>query len=179
MLDAETIYDKVNDLIKKHGTRDPFTIAEDLNIMISDEHDLNNLLGVFTYKWRHRIILINSKLGGRLKTMTVSHELGHAVLHVFEAKTGALKEFSMFKLKSTTEYEANAFAAHLLIDDDDILELIYSGYSIDEIAQGLEVYPQLVAIKIKELIRLGHKLPLPCDINSCFLKDVEINEEYD
>lgn len=179
MIDAEFIYKKANSLVKQFGTNDPYGIAEGLGIIVDDTSDLNSLLGVFTYKWKHRIIMLHTRLCGHLRIMTGAHELGHAVLHIDEAKQGALKEFSMFKLKTKTEYEANAFAAHLLIDDDDLLELAYSGYTVEQMASILEVFPQLVAIKIKEMIKLGYDLILPCDIDSCFLKDINIDDYLD
>ena len=49
-------------------------------------------------------------------------------------------------------------AADILLDDEEILEYIYEyNYSAEEIAQILGTDINLVALKVSELIRRGHK----------------------
>ena len=62
----------------------------------------------------------------------------------------AFYEMEMFNLKDTTEYEANLFAANLLIDTDELKDMIYQGYDIVSIASAMNVNVNLIAIKIVE-----------------------------
>ncbi len=58
-------------------------------------------------------MFLNPRIDGQLKEMVVAHELGHDQRHRDIAKAGQpLKEFSLFRMKDTTEYEANAFASY-------------------------------------------------------------------
>ena len=41
-----------------------------------------------------------------------------------------LQEFTLFDMRSEMEYEANAFAAHLRIDSEELLELAGHGYDV-------------------------------------------------
>ena len=53
------------------------------------------------------------------------------------------------------EYEANLFAAQLMLPDDEIKELIYRGYDVQQIAKTMRSDINLVAIKVSELNRHG------------------------
>ena len=48
------------------------------------------------------------------------------------------------------------FAAHLLIDDDELLEVLQQGYDVFRAAQILEVNPVLLNIKLYELNDEGY-----------------------
>ena len=68
------------------------------------------------------------------------------------------------------EREANIFAAHLLIDDNQIDELIRSGYELSQVAAILEVDEQLALFKINEMIRRGYRYTLNRSPSPFFLK---------
>ena len=53
------------------------------------------------------------------------------------------------------EYEANLFAAQLMLPDDEIKEYIYRGYDVQQIARAMRSDINLVAIKVAELNRQG------------------------
>jgi Zn-dependent peptidase ImmA (M78 family) len=61
-------------------------------------------------------------------------------------------------MTSKAEYEANIFASDLLIDDDEILSLIYEEREIYNIAGELSVDINLALIKVAELRKRGHDL---------------------
>ena len=46
-------------------------------------------------------------------------------------------EFELFNITNSTEYEANLFAANLLLDDQSIESLIRDGFDIVQIARSL------------------------------------------
>lgn len=76
-------------------------------------------------------MFLNPRIDERLKEMVIAHELGHDQRHRDIAKAGQhLKEFSLFRMKNTTEYEANAFAAHILLPNDEVYLLTREGYSM-------------------------------------------------
>ena len=45
------------------------------------------------------------------------------------------------------EYEANLFAAQLALPDDEVLEMIYAGYDVEQIARAMNSDINLVALK--------------------------------
>ena len=117
MIDSFYIYSKANEIVKQTDTRNPMQIASDTGIMLRYSDELDQLLGLYTYRWKHRIILLNDKMDDIMARMVCAHELGHDHLHRDLAKGDGLKEFVLFNMKDNTEYEANAFAAHILLDD--------------------------------------------------------------
>ena len=54
------------------------------------------------------------------------------------------------------EYEANVFAAQVSLPDDEILDYIYAGYDIGQIAKMMESDINLVALKADALIAKGY-----------------------
>ena len=105
-----------------------------------------------------------------VRIVVIAHELAHHTRHRSLAKKDNLKEFPLFNIKGKTEYEANAFAAHLLITNDAIIELAKNGYTAEQIACELNVIPQLVLIKVHELNCMGYEDLRLSDIpDGCFL----------
>ena len=86
-----------------------------------------------------------------------------------------MKEFGLFKMmKNNTEYEANAFASHLLIDTDEFLELARDGRSISEIACIMNTDINIALIKWKELDTIGYDLHAPMDTKGDFMKNIKV-----
>ena len=72
----------------------------------------------------------------------------------------------LFNITDETEYEANLFAANLLVDDETLLELLRSGQDIVAAARALGVNVNLLAIKLAEMKKAGlplNDLPLSPD----------------
>ena len=151
MIDLFYIYSKATEMVKQTGTRNPMKIASEIGVMLRYSEELDKLLGLYTYRWKHRIILLNDKMEEIMARMVCAHELGHDALHRDIAKGDGLKEFVLFNMKDTTEYEANAFAAHLIIDDDDIYSMSKDKYDVVQMAKMLNVNINLVLIKLQEL----------------------------
>ncbi|SKC79863.1 Predicted Zn peptidase [Maledivibacter halophilus] len=151
------ILKKVDKLIKIHKTRNPFEIAESMNITVKYD-DLGSLKGFYFYQSRFRYIVINENIDDRLKPIICAHELGHDRLHQSFAKSGAIKEFSFFDMSAKPEREANLFMAELLVTDDDILNLTKLGYNHDFIARELGVPIEVVDFKGQILRKKGFKI---------------------
>lgn len=107
--------------VKKYDTRDPFQIAESLNIQIQIGQ-LGTPCGCYMFLKNHRCIFLNENLSDNEMKLVMSHELGHAVMH---RKTNCyFIRNKTFLLDSKIELEANTFAINLLIPDDTIMEII-------------------------------------------------------
>lgn len=145
-------------------------IAKKLGIIVFYNTELGSLLGIYTYMIRNRIIILNSKLGEYQKIMVLAHEIGHDRFHKKYAQTG-LQEYQIFDMRSSMEYDANAFAAHLLIDTEEIIEFMHSGqYDLWGIASSFNVNVNLVLIKMQELNRMGYNFRIPMDHNPKFFR---------
>lgn len=107
----------IKELTQKYQTNDPFKIAKAKNIYLR-YHDLVNTYGFYcTYK-RVRMIHINNRLDEHLQRFVCAHELGHAVLHP-NANTPFLRKNTFFSVDKI-EVEANYFAVHLLLSNEDL-----------------------------------------------------------
>ncbi|PHA82788.1 ImmA/IrrE family metallo-endopeptidase [Bacillus pseudomycoides] len=114
------INNAVNQLCKKYNTRDPFELANCLNINVF-YHDLHEEInGFYKYEKRNKFIAINSNLSSTMQRTVCAHELGHAILHP-QANTPFLRK-NTFLSVDKLEIEANIFAALLLIDKDTIIQ---------------------------------------------------------
>lgn len=172
---AETISRKANELVKLCGTRDTLRIAEDIGIYLHHIDDLKELLGMYSYQHKERHILLNSNMDYITTQMVCGHEIGHDALHRDQAKTEmGLQEFTLFDMRSEMEYEANAFAAHLRIPDDELIELMGQGYDVVAISAIMQTNVNLMLIKLNELNRMGQHLNLPYLPKSDFLRNIEI-----
>ncbi len=158
-----------NGLIRKYGTRDPFVIAKSLGIEILYCSGLNRLKGMYRIIKRNRFIILNEKNSPEMNRIVCAHELGHDRLHRDFAKSTPIQEFMLYDMASRHEYEANIFAASLLLDDGEVLEYIANGYDTLQIAKATKTDINLVALKVDYLIRNGHDL-VKQEHNSKFLK---------
>ena len=170
MILSQDIYKKATQTVKKCGTRNPVKIAQELGVHLYYE-SFNSLLGLYTCKWRRRMIFINSALEEPISTIVLAHELGHDFLHR-EMATNGLREYNIFGIKDRTEQEANAFAAHLLLDDDEVLGLVEEGLSLNEIASILNTSTDLLLIKLEQMNALGHSISIPYPSDSGFIKQL-------
>ena len=160
--------------MRRQEHRDLKELALSNGIEISYRDDFKHLLGMYVYAWRHRMIFLNGRLEEPMQTMVLAHEIGHDRLHRQQAKQSPFQEFVLFDMKDTTEYEANAFAAHLLLPDEDVMEHLQSGMDLAQAASSLRVNINLLLIKLTEMNRLGMDLPLPFEPDGAFFRKIQI-----
>lgn len=172
MIDSFGIYKKANALVKRIGTRDTRQIANELGIKIYYE-GYDDLLGMYTYRWKQRMIFINNNLDDHMRQMVLAHEIGHDIFHRNLASNG-LKEFELFDMKNNTEYEANIFGSHLLIDNDEVLTLARDGYDIVQISSMLNSHINLLLIKMQEMNKMGYDFNVPYRPEGDFLKKIKV-----
>lgn len=164
------IYDSVQSKIKKSRTRNPFTIAEDNGIMLIFDSNLNKMKGMYTIIKRNRIIILNDNMPERMQQIVCAHELGHDALHRQFAKDGGLREFMLYDMKSRPEYEANMYAADLLLDDEEVMELAKDGYDMQQVAGMLNTDINLIGLKMASMNYRGFYLRIGIEPKSDFLR---------
>ncbi len=157
-------------LVRKYGTRDPLAIAAGLGIIIKECPDFGSLKGMYTVIKRNRYIFLNNQLDETTKRIVCAHEIGHDQLHRALVKNGVMKEFTLYDMKSTPEYEANIVCAEILLDTEEVLSHIYDDhYTAAEIAQIMQTDINLVALKVAHLDSIGYRLN-PQEFRSDFLR---------
>lgn len=171
---AETIYQKANELVRQSGTRNTLQIADDLGILVHYIDDFKELLGMYTYRHKERHILLNANMEDMVMQMVCGHEIAHDTLHRDRAKGPmGLQEFELFDMRNEMEYEANAFAAHLRIDNEQLFDLVRQGYDVVQLSSIMGTNINLMLIKLNELNRMGFQLNLPYIPHSDFLKSIQ------
>ena len=166
------IIESVKATIGKEGSNDPFEICRRKNINVV-YHKLGTLKAYFFCVSRIMNIVINQDADDVAKKVLCAHELGHAILHARLASDNGFHEMNLFDATTPAEYEANLFAAELLIYDEDILDLIRDN-SYYEIAQRLSLPSQLVDFKCRIMQSKGYKITPPSISSSSFLKNTQI-----
>lgn len=173
MIDTKGIFRTANELVQAYGTRDPIEIAECSGVNVFHVDYFKDLLGMYMYKLDTASIFLNNMLDEFMLKIVSAHELGHDRLHRHIADHG-FQEFELFRMHNATEYEANAFAAHLLIDTDECMELVRNGYDVVTAAKMLNTEINLLLIKLQELQRLGYDFRMPMTPRGDFLKNIRI-----
>lgn len=119
-MNKQIIKKMANKYSAKYSTRNPFELAEYLNIRVF-QVPLGNLSGFYKYMKKHKCIFINSDIEDLgLKRFVMAHELGHALLHTKD--NCYFMDNKTFMNTSKIEIEANMFACELLISDCTIHE---------------------------------------------------------
>ena len=156
------IWTRANAIVRKYGggTRDPFRIADAKGYTIESLYVRPDGTKGFAklLPGRHIFLYINRNLSEEMQRMTCAHELGHAVLHRRDLAQGILCEFDLFEAKTTLEYEANLFAAYLLMDEKEVIREVSEGCSLEWIASHMGVHQNFAALLIRSLDARG-KLP--------------------
>jgi Zn-dependent peptidase ImmA (M78 family) len=168
-MEFKRIVEKSRHLVQKYKTRDPLELAGALGIHVRYSREFTTLKGMYVIISQNRFIIVNGKLDEQTKRLVVAHEIGHDRLHRDLAEKSVISEFSLYKVDSRPEYEANLFAAELLINTDTLLELIYDGYECEEAARILGIDVNLLSLKIAALKCQGIDLREQ-EYNAKFLK---------
>jgi Zn-dependent peptidase ImmA (M78 family) len=112
----DKIKDNIKDLVKKNKTRNPFELAEALEIILVESSLKDGLNGCYHEKAGFQFIYINRDLPYEKRLMVAAHELGHAILH--RGRNILYLSNNTYYTRGTFEREANLFAAELLLEDD-------------------------------------------------------------
>ncbi len=155
MMNIEGIVDQLKE---KYGTGDPDILACAMGVHIYEREDFTRLLGMSAKVGGRSCIFLNAGMESQERRIVLAHELGHTVLHEEEEGISGVIQFTLFNTNDRTEYEANVFAAHLLLDEKDIEDLAGDGYDAPDIAKSLNVDINLLLIKLHEMQKKGWKM---------------------
>ena len=137
---------KVEQLIDKYGTNDPFEIAKQENIHIW-YGDLGGKFGNYIKYRREKYIFIDkNRTPAKMIKFVCAHELGHALCTPKE-NTQWLKTYTMSINSDKIEHIANTFAVELLLPDTYLKE--NADYGIYQLAQTNGIPAKFIKLKQK------------------------------
>lgn len=116
---------------------DPILIAEKYGLKVLIYELPTDTSGAIFYK--EKTILIDKNDGIKRQIFSVAHELGHFILHKDENKHFSKRDFASSLGLDTKEREANAFAASLLMPEDEVSRLVDLGLKLDDLAGYFDV----------------------------------------
>ena len=136
---------RVQKLVKKYKSSDPFYLIDCLNIICLKHPLSRNIRGFYFTKLRRKIVVINAIYDERRQVVTAAHELGHCLFH--PATNVLFLERNTLLLPSKYENEANKFAVELLTYDMDIKE--YEDCTVEQIACARHIPVELMKMRCK------------------------------
>ncbi|MBQ9156000.1 MAG: ImmA/IrrE family metallo-endopeptidase [Eubacterium sp.] len=163
----DAIIQTADHTVRQAASRNADQIAESLGITVFPTA-FKKQKGAYKVIERNRYVFLKDDLPDIMKSIVLLHEIGHDRLHRKQA--AEFHEFNLFDMsRSRMEYEANLFAAHIMLPDEEIIDYIRRGYSVDQIANMMQSDINLVALKAADLSRRGYSFR-PQDYSSKFLK---------
>lgn len=169
-----SISKEVERLCKKYGERDPFMLCRLLGISLVFAPmgtQPSDCKGFYLHHSRKQVIVLNENLSEGLQRIILAHELGHAILHRKATGLKSFHDFVLFDETSAYEYQANIFAADLLLEDQQVLSLLNDDLSFFQAAANLSVPAELLDFKFRILKRKGCQVVDPPFVSSStFLK---------
>lgn len=165
------IFQSVEKLVRRYQTRDPFELLDALNVVVRETDQYQHLKGYCFLSCKTYYVIISDFLSEEEKRIVAAHELGHIILHKRQLQVAPMKDSVLYDMRDNTEYEANLFAADLLLPDEDVAhtskneDLNYFG-----MCSTLYTTPELMSFKLYSLIRRGNsQYNMPMAIDSKFL----------
>lgn len=140
----KSIAKQAADLVRLYGTTDPFLICRYMDYEV-EYRPLGNIRGIFHRMYRMVTIQINDELDEDASTIACAHELGHIVRR-HDNNRFFLATRTQFRT-NPYEIEADAFAAHLLLQEDDYQEMLQSGYSLEQIARAARMPVDMLRLR--------------------------------
>ena len=164
------IYDETQKLIRKYKTRDPFKIIDDMHIIVGETSSFQKLKGFCFMSCKTIYVQISSFLSEEEKQIVAAHELGHIILHRTQLKMAPMKDDTLYNMQDNTEYQANLFAADLLLSDADIADMAHNeDLDYFSLCSTLNSTPELMSFKLYSLTKRGQAYHMPMEIQSNFL----------
>lgn len=166
------IYDQIDQLIRKYHTRDPFALLEALHVVTKESDAFAQLKGFCFTSCRTTYVVVNANLQPAEQRIVAAHELGHIVLHRDLLHVAPMKDSVLYDMTSRTEYEANLFAAELLLSDAELMDIAREeDMDFFGLCSRLRVNPDLMSFKLFGMLKRGYPVNLPAGLNSRFLSD--------
>ena len=111
---------RVQALIKKYRTRDPFEMIQEMNAILVYYPLDDGVRGFYQYFKRNNIIYIGEHLSRHNQAFVLAHEIGHMTMHR-TANAIFMDTRTQFNTRKY-EIQADKFAVELLIPDEIILD---------------------------------------------------------
>lgn len=102
---------RVNNLIRKYNTKNPYELCSKMNINIF-YMELGEIKGYYKKVLKNKYIVINDNLDDYSKKIVLCHELGHALYH--SSKNTLLMKNNFLCYTPELESEANEFTVELM-----------------------------------------------------------------
>ena len=163
------IYDEADRLAEKFGTRDPFEILEGLKVVVGETDRYKKLKGYCFLSCKTIYVMINTFLTKEEKRIVAAHELGHIILHRDRLKMAPMKDNHLYNMTDNTEYQANIFAAELLVPDERVEEVIKEESDYFTLCSKLYISPELMSFKLYNLVQRGYEYNIPIPFQSNYL----------
>lgn len=144
-----------DDLVARYGTRNPFSLADAMGVRVVSCPDFQNLEGMYKVILGERFVFLKGSLSRRRAGQILAHELGHDALHREMGEDSIVQERFLVDMTLKPEYEANLFAAQLLISEESLLPLLQSGKTLEEAAALLKLPVPFVELKLRILQEKG------------------------
>jgi Zn-dependent peptidase ImmA (M78 family) len=159
-------------LCRKYRTRDPYELCNALGVRVRLKDLGTEIKAYYFYQSRIRNVVLNCRVSETVRNILAAHELGHDRLHKEIAMLKGFQEVELFDMARPAEYEANVFAAELLIADDALLELLNDdNKSFFDVARELYIPAALLDFKFRALKHKGYRIEAPYIANGDFLKE--------
>ncbi len=137
----------VEGLIEIYDTRNVYEIIEFLGINLIRKPLGKGIKGrFFRDMFENEYIYVSNSIVEEEEKVVIAHELGHAILHI--NLTSSYYTENHLLNKDKLEYQANKFAAELLIPDDIDLS-IYDCITIQQLSSLLGVSEKLINLKFE------------------------------
>lgn len=138
------------ELVRRIKSTDPDVIAEALGIFIVPV-PFARQKGVYKTILDRRYIFIKENLTPQERRVVLLHEIGHDQLH--RGESGSLYRPTSDRVM---EYEANLFAAEILLSNQDLVRYVKMGYDVYQIAADVGCHTDLIATKTEALRKMGY-----------------------
>jgi Zn-dependent peptidase ImmA (M78 family) len=159
-------------LCRKYATRDPYEICDALDVRIRLKDLGTDIKAYYFCHSRIHNIVLNNRVSENIRRILVAHELGHHLLHKETAMLKGFQELDLFDMAKPAEYEANIFAAELLIEDQELLAILNDAdASFFSAAKELFVPAALLDFKFRVLKHKGYRIEAPYIAQGDFLKN--------
>ena len=101
-------------------------------------------------------VMISSFLSEEEKMIVAAHELGHIILHRSQLKMAPMQDDTLYNMTDNTEYQANLFAADLLINDEEIEDMVQNeDLDYFGLCSSLNATPELMNITVRQSRQSG------------------------
>ena len=151
MSEIERIVSLCEDLVLRYKTRNPFLLADRMGIRVVSCPDFKKLEGMYKVILGERFVFLNGSLRRRRAGQVLAHELGHDALHREMAQDSVVQDSFLVDMTLKPEYEANLFAAPLLVPEEEFCNLLREGLSPEESAMRLKLDPKMGEWKMRIL----------------------------